>query len=616
MKGSARHTGFGRIVLAVAAITVLMVVANYTILYTNNLNNAEKSGEMLLDQTCGVLNRNADAEETLIESLKEEYMIRANAVAYMIDNNPAAEYDIDELCKMAWLMNIDEIHLFDENGTIYSGTEPKYFGLNFGAGEQIKYFLPMLEDKSLSMCQDVVPNTAEGKEMMYAITWNSSGDKMIQVGIEPVRLLAELKNNEVSNVVASMPVYDDLEIFVADAQGSNVLASTAKKSDSLLSGIAAKLPDMQRDEVYTLRAEVDGADSVCTVVRQDKYIIGVVQSVSQIKAKTVLPVLLIMLCLIIAAIPLLAVSRYMLIIRREQTEQLEILTSMSGIYYSMHLLDLCTNTLTEFSAHGVVKEVVAKHDANDASNTVREVMHATMSDDYLERSLEFTDLSTMTERLNGKKVISMDLLGRNVGWIRMSFITISRDKLGRAEKVICTTQIIDEEKRREELLMQQSTTDRLTGCFNRREYENDLIRYVGSTIEDDFVFVSMDVNGLKSVNDALGHAAGDELLVGASQCMQQCFGTYGKVFRLGGDEFVAMIFADDNKLREIRQDFEETLSGWKGELVGSLSVSSGYVPHREFTDLSLSELAKIADRRMYEAKDQYYRETGRERLRR
>ena len=616
MKGSARNTGFGRIVLAVAAITVMMVVANYTILYTNNLNNAEKSGEMLLDQTCGVLNRNADAEETLIESLKEEYMIRANAVAYMIDNNPAAEYDIDELCKMAWLMNIDEIHLFDENGTIYSGTEPKYFGLNFGAGEQIKYFLPMLEDKSLSMCQDVVPNTAEGKEMMYAITWNSSGDKMIQVGIEPVRLLAELKNNEVSNVVASMPVYDDLEIFVADAQGSNVLASTAKKSDSLLSGIAAKLPDMQRDEVYTLRAEVDGADSVCTVVRQDKYIIGVVQSVSQIKAKTVLPVLLIMLCLIIAAIPLLAVSRYMLIIRREQTEQLEILTSMSGIYYSMHLLDLCTNTLTEFSAHGVVKEVVAKHDANDASNTVREVMHATMSDDYLERSLEFTDLSTMTERLNGKKVISMDLLGRNVGWIRMSFITISRDKLGRAEKVICTTQIIDEEKRREELLMQQSTTDRLTGCFNRREYENDLIRYVGSTIEDDFVFVSMDVNGLKSVNDALGHAAGDELLVGASQCMQQCFGTYGKVFRLGGDEFVAMIFADDNKLREIRQDFEETLSGWKGELVGSLSVSSGYVPHREFTDLSLSELAKIADRRMYEAKDQYYRETGKERLRR
>ena len=616
MKGSARNTGFGRIVLAVAAITVMMVVANYTILYTNNLNNAEKSGEMLLDQTCGVLNRNADAEETLIESLKEEYMIRANAVAYMIDNNPAAEYDIDELCKMAWLMNIDEIHLFDENGTIYSGTEPKYFGLNFGAGEQIKYFLPMLEDKSLSMCQDVVPNTAEGKEMMYAITWNSSGDKMIQVGIEPVRLLAELKNNEVSNVVASMPVYDDLEIFVADAQGSNVLASTAKKSDSLLSGIAAKLPDMQRDEVYTLRAEVDGADSVCTVVRQDKYIIGVVQSVSQIKAKTVLPVLLIMLCLIIAAIPLLAVSRYMLIIRREQTEQLEILTSMSGIYYSMHLLDLCANTISEFSAHGVVKEVVAKNGSRNASNTVREVMHATMSDDYLERSLEFTDLSTMTERLNGKKVISMDLLGRNVGWIRMSFITISRDKLGRAEKVICTTQIIDEEKRREELLMQQSTTDRLTGCFNRREYENDLIRYVGSTIEDDFVFVSMDVNGLKSVNDALGHAAGDELLVGASQCMQQCFGTYGKVFRLGGDEFVAMIFADDNKLREIRQDFEETLSGWKGELVGSLSVSSGYVPHREFTDLSLSELAKIADRRMYEAKDQYYRETGKERLRR
>ena len=75
-----------------------------------------------------------------------------------------------ELQKIANLMAVDEIHLLDENGYIYSGSVPKYFGYNFDSGEQMAYFKPMLTDKSLTMCQDVTPNTSEGKEMMYAIT--------------------------------------------------------------------------------------------------------------------------------------------------------------------------------------------------------------------------------------------------------------------------------------------------------------------------------------------------------------------------------------------------------------------------------------------------------------
>ncbi len=42
--------------------------------------------------------------------------------------------------------------------------------------------------------------------MMYAITWNEAGTRMIQIGIEPTRLLQELKQNEISNVVSDMPL--------------------------------------------------------------------------------------------------------------------------------------------------------------------------------------------------------------------------------------------------------------------------------------------------------------------------------------------------------------------------------------------------------------------------
>ena len=93
----------------------------------------------------------------------------------------------------------------------------------------MQYFKPMLTDKELTMCQDITPNTAEGKKMMYAITWNEDGTKMIQVGIEPKRLLKEIKQNNTSRVVADMPVYEGMEIFVADAQSKVIEGATNRR---------------------------------------------------------------------------------------------------------------------------------------------------------------------------------------------------------------------------------------------------------------------------------------------------------------------------------------------------------------------------------------------------
>ena len=258
-----------------------------------------------------------------------------------------------------------------------------------------------------------------------------------------------------------------------------------------------------------------------------------------------------------------------------------------------------------------MKEVVEKNGYEDCAATIREVMYATMTDGYLERALEFSDLTTLPERLKNKKVLFMDLLGKNVGWIRMSFISICVGIDGRPKKVICTTQIIDEEKRKEEQLIRESNTDELTQCFNRRAYENDL--YSGQDVsEENFVIVAMDVNGLKRTNDSLGHDAGDELLVGAAECMKQSFGRYGRIYRTGGDEFVAMILADTHQLEELKREFGLLVDHWSGELVKKISVSCGYVARRDFPDIPVAEMAKIADRKMYECKARYYEEQGRQ----
>lgn len=140
--------------------------------------------------------------------------------------------------------------------------------------------------------------------------------------------------------------------------------------------------------------------------------------------------------------------------------------------------------------------------------------------------------------------------------------------------MIFTVQSIDDEKHKEEKLFNTSNTDELTGCFNRRAYEKDISSL---PLDKAFIYISMDVNGLKIINDSLGHEAGDELLKGASFCMKQCFNEYGKVYRTGGDEFIAIIFADSQRFAQIKEKFDKTVADWSGKYIESMTISCGFV---------------------------------------
>lgn len=215
-----------KIVCLLVLIVILAMILEAGILINVNTRNVNKTSLVLLNQAINIIEKNQKNEADMIESMKEDFIIRAKTVSYILDAKPEAEHDKEELQKIADLMGIDEIHLFNETGTIYSGSVPKYYGYSFDSGEQMAYFKPMLENRMLTMCQDVTPNTSEGKKMMYAITWNAAGDRMVQVGIKPVRLLAEVKQNEVSSIVSDMPVYEGICIYVADQETGLIKGAT------------------------------------------------------------------------------------------------------------------------------------------------------------------------------------------------------------------------------------------------------------------------------------------------------------------------------------------------------------------------------------------------------
>ncbi|MCQ2535777.1 MAG: diguanylate cyclase, partial [Lachnospiraceae bacterium] len=298
--------------------------------------------------------------------------------------------------------------------------------------------------------------------------------------------------------------------------------------------------------------------------------------------------------------------------KKELEEQHRIVEKLADTYHTIHLFDLETDGCKEIDTVELLHVLYKKHVANGGQCILHEAMKASVRPEHLDMMLEFTDFSTLDERLNGRKVMAIDFHGAINGWAKAQFIEYERNRNGNLSKVLFVTQIIEEEKRKEEELIKKSTIDELTGLLNRRAYE-EAIRDLKSDSDLSYVICSLDVNGLKVVNDDIGHSAGDELLRGAAEVLSRCLGAYGKVFRIGGDEFNAIIVASDERIKLLADDLDNSMLAWTGKEVDSLSISYGFASRNEFPDKTVDELEEIADQRMYESKEAYYRHGGQDR---
>ncbi|MFV0314801.1 MAG: GGDEF domain-containing protein [Anaerotignum sp.] len=229
---------------------------------------------------------------------------------------------------------------------------------------------------------------------------------------------------------------------------------------------------------------------------------------------------------------------------------------------------------------------------------------------YAENMKEFLDLSTLNDRLKDKNIISIQFEDKDYSWKEASFIIGDLDERANLKHVIFAIKNIQEQKQKEHNLLYKSYIDEFTGLYNRKMYLDDIKELEKQPLSDDFVFMYMDINELKEANDTFGHAAGDELIKGIVSCMKRCIVPYGRVYRIGGDEFVAIIRVEKSKLIEIEMDFEQDLLSWKGNIIKQASVSLASVMKSEHMGLTFSEIEKLADKMMYEKKQEYYKNKG------
>ncbi|MDQ2754052.1 MAG: GGDEF domain-containing protein [Actinomycetota bacterium] len=153
---------------------------------------------------------------------------------------------------------------------------------------------------------------------------------------------------------------------------------------------------------------------------------------------------------------------------------------------------------------------------------------------------------------------------------------------------------------RQDLLHHDSRHDVLTGLLNRRSYELVLRDAVARTRRYGwpFVLVLLDMDDFKSVNDRLGHAAGDAALRTVGTEIRACLRAGDVAARLGGDEFVLLLLnADTTSVlgslnRRLRDALDRALPD------AGVTFSTGAATFPEDAEDS-DALLQVADRRLY-----------------
>lgn len=183
-------------------------------------------------------------------------------------------------------------------------------------------------------------------------------------------------------------------------------------------------------------------------------------------------------------------------------------------------------------------------------------------------------------------------------------------------KIIGISRDISEQKELQRELKQQALYDELTGLPNRTLFR-DRLRHAISRARRDQFFLSVafvDIDDFKAINDSLGHAAGDQVLIEVAKRLRATLRSSDTVARLGGDEFMLLLESTGGQIdfdsigEHIRQALHAPLELEGTDVPISLSIGFAYPKTSRLKQTPVTNiresLVRAADRAMYRAKQQ------------
>lgn len=601
------------------------LVINYLVQFQSALNTRLNDTNQMFWEMRQILSAN-EAETVLIErDFTQSCLVRAKAAAYIIQHTPEVIPDSEELEKIAQFLSVDELHIFDKEGTIYAGSCPQYFGMNFNSGEQMQFFLPMLNDTTLELCQDITPNAAESKMMTYAAVWCEDASNIVQIGMKPERVMDAKKKTDLSYVFSMVTSEPDTDVYAIDPVSFRILASTRSNCTGCSALDFGFSQDTLSIKNKVFFQEINGVDSMCIFDSTDSLILASVRRSSILfQALIKNTIFLALYIVVLSSLALFFIIKYLnQNIVRGINSMNDRLVMIGNGNLSVKLPPQRTPEMTELSSH--INDMV--------TSLINQQTQLSLILDNVKLSLGTYDYNTRTKQLliNPRAIEILGLpvhaLNGSVNPIhfckKMDAILASPlnkehniyivpgdtvqyvhvEYFQNESHILGIIMDVTKEFQEKQIIEHERDVDLLTNLLSRRAFYRkmeDLFANPDSL--GTAVFIMIDSDNLKFVNDTYGHSNGDLYLQAISKILEN-FPATKLAARLSGDEFILLLYGYEN-----RQQLEELISllyihrentylTFREDQI-SVSFSAGCAFYPE-DGQDYSSLMKLADKNMY-----------------
>ncbi len=580
-------------------IFVLLIFLNFRVIYKVTSENIKYKAEATLLQYSVELEDFLHPALGIMESMSynvedmfrtdssndeiEKYLIRESAnlddMSDIISNGIYGYINGEYLDGYQWVPEED-----------YVPTERPWYKAAVSNKGEITYVEPYIDSMTGYRVMTIAKLLSDGKSVIC-----------IDVRMNEVQAITESlvkEEDDTSEVI----VLDDMGLVIAHSDVKEVGKNYAESTEEPDSTIAEKaLKEGDSDFVveaggnsYIIYSrEMRGGWKMLSVTAERTMFAGVFRAVGTSMLAGLLGTFLILYVLLMITDKRIEAENYVIDLK-----------SASAIYLCMFKANLLTDTFVEISClSDKIIDIIGDR-TTEARKVMKNCVNKRVDERGMEEVLEFTDLGTIGERLKNTDTLTCEFMNVEMTWHRARFIVAERDEDGEVISVLFMVEVVDKEKRTKDRLLYLSETDSMTGINNRGSGETKVRKQLMSG--EGGMFILLDVDHFKHINDTYGHAVGDKVLIAIADCLKRAFRNNDIVMRLGGDEFAAyapfvlnrsggdlivkrlLTLIDGIRIKEMKDV--------------KVEISAGVAFYEPDDQFSFDELYKKADRCTYESK--------------